>query len=223
MADDSVVTRKRAVALLLFAGLAVPAATGIAALEDDDYCSTNQVSHSAYTEGSELDQETLLVPPGVRCVYTQPDGTVSTAEAASLGEFLPVLAGELVVILVVAWRSPRVPAALRLFAVSTLAIGVAGLGGLAGGFIFAGVVGFFIGVPLASALAVALAVGAGERPSFCEFLAAGVASGLALSLSLFWWLFGLSGPAAFGVALALVAPFAYLAGRLVPRLPRTAA
>lgn len=203
-------TLKRAVALLLFACLAVPAATGIAALEDDDYCSTTQIS---YADGSELDQETSLLPPGWRCVYTQPEGKVSAAEAASTGEFLSVLAVELLVILLVAWDSPRVPAALRLSAASILAIGVAGLGGLLGGFIFAGIVGAFIGIPVGCGVDLALARGTGDRRRFLELVAAGAVSGLAGALFAFWWLFGL-GVAAYHVALLLIAPLAYVAGRL---------
>lgn len=202
-------------ALALATCAAVPAATGIAALEDDDYCSSNDVSGKVYTEVSDLDQESSLLPPGLRCVYTQPDRTVTVAEVGGWGGFIPVLAVQLLVIGLVAWRSPTVPVHLRLFGAATLAIGVAGLGALVGAAQFAAVVGLFLGLPLACVVALALARTAGDRLTFIEFVVAGLIAGLAVALLLFWWLFGLGPTAAYGVALVFVAPLAYLAGRLL--------
>jgi hypothetical protein len=60
--------------------LALLGAGGMSSLVDDDFCGNFPIT---FPEGSGSSSEIKLVPPGVRCVYTAPNGREATTESGS--------------------------------------------------------------------------------------------------------------------------------------------
>jgi hypothetical protein len=139
------VTVGRAVSLGFLACVLVLGAAGLSSLEDDDFCDEQRYA----VERSSWTSELALWPPGWRCVFSLRGGRETTVEAGSVGSFLAVLAGELLIAAWVLRRWPRVTQPLRVVAVTMLAFSVAGGGGLVGGFVSAMLVGWIVGLPLA--------------------------------------------------------------------------
>jgi hypothetical protein len=171
---------------LLLALLVVAGAAGLATLGGEE-CGA-----AAVVEGTSSRWELALWPPGGECVYSLPNGETLTRAASSTTWFVVLVAFGLGV---AAWAAPRWPAVsrpARVAALTMIAICIAGIGALLGGFQLAFVLGFALGVPAA------LVAGRGG-PAVADAVTVGVA----LTIAAMLLLLGL-GVEAFLIALAVV-------------------
>jgi hypothetical protein len=134
----------------------VLAAAGLSSVEAADYCQ----SDSTFTEGSSMERQVTLWPPGLRCTYTQPGGRTASKDSGDAVGFIAILAAGLV--LVVGRRS-------HLAFATAAVLGVAGLTQIPLGLVPASGFGWIVGgsiaysrtrsVPAALIAVAALAVG----------------------------------------------------------------